>query len=154
MCLDFSPQGESIPLLETAHRELLAQTELLCTQPTAGKPLTNRAPLGQAAPDSPVGTLSRHFLLEKATATLWWPPLLALFLQWRKNAAKSPLTPNRSDDGSERPFWREIGVALRSRITHYDFQKERFRFDRETFELVDLQATGAMPSTAERGTSP
>jgi hypothetical protein len=60
----------------------------------------------------------------------------------------------RSDEGSERPFWREIGVALRSRIAHYDFQKERFGFDRETFELVDLQATSAMPSTAERGTSP
>jgi hypothetical protein len=72
----------------------------------------------------------------------------------RELAAYAGKHPNRSDDGSERPFWREIGVALRSRITHYDFQKERFRFDRETFELVDLQATGAMPSTAERGTSP
>jgi len=100
----FLPQVASIPLLETAHRELLAQTELLCSQPTAGKPLTNRAPLGQAAPDSPVGTLSRHFLLEKATATLWWPPLLAPFLSQRKNAAKSPLTNQCKFSGDVRPF--------------------------------------------------
>ena len=84
--------------------EKASQTELLCSQPTTGKPLTNRAPLGQAAPDSPVGTLSRHFLLEKATATLWWPPLLAPFLSQRKNAAKSPLTNQCKFSGDVRPF--------------------------------------------------
>lgn len=57
--------------------------------------------------------------------------------------------PNRSDDGSERPFLHEIWAALRSRIASYDAQKERFGFDRDTFEQIDLQATGTTPDTSE-----
>lgn len=44
-----------------------------------------------------------------------------------------------ADSGKERPFWREIQVAIRARGADFDFQKERYGFDAETFELVDLE---------------
>jgi hypothetical protein len=47
--------------------------------------------------------------------------------------------PNRSDDGSERPFWKEIRAALTGRIANYDLQKEHTRFDRETFEQINIE---------------
>jgi len=60
---------------------------------------------------------------------------------------------NRPDNGSERLFVREIQAALLGRIAHYDLQKERFGFDHDTFEPIDLRATGASPSAAETGTA-
>jgi hypothetical protein len=60
--------------------------------------------------------------------------------------------PNRPDDGSKRPFVREMRAALKGRIARYDLQKERFGFDPDTFELVDLRVTGAPPSTTETET--
>jgi hypothetical protein len=44
--------------------------------------------------------------------------------------------PRRADDGSERLYWREIRAALQGRIAHYDYQKEHFRFDPDTFAAV------------------
>jgi hypothetical protein len=60
---------------------------------------------------------------------------------------------NRSDDGSERLFVGDIQAALKGRIARYDFQKGRFGFDRDSFEQIDLRATGASPSAAETGTA-
>jgi hypothetical protein len=48
--------------------------------------------------------------------------------------------PRRSDDQSERPFWREIRAALQGRIAHYDYQKEHFQFAPDTFAVVDRRA--------------
>ena len=59
--------------------------------------------------------------------------------EWgRALAAYAVQHPNRSDNGSKRPFWHEINAALRIRIVQYDVQKERFGFDRDTFEQIDL----------------
>jgi hypothetical protein len=69
-------------------------------------------------------------------------------------AAYADEHPNRLDDGSERPFVGEIRAALLGRIARYDLQKERFGFDRDTFELIDLRATGTLPGGAETGTAP
>ena len=46
-----------------------------------------------------------------------------------------------ADSGKERPFWREIQAAIRARGADFDFQKERYGFNAETFELVDLERT-------------
>jgi hypothetical protein len=46
--------------------------------------------------------------------------------------------PKRADDETERPFWRAVGIALRSRAVHYDHDRERFRLDPETFERVEI----------------
>jgi len=45
--------------------------------------------------------------------------------------------PKRLGDKEERPFWHEMGASLRSRIANYDFQKDHFTFDRETFEAIE-----------------
>lgn len=59
--------------------------------------------------------------------------------EWGRALAKYAIAhPNRSDDGRERPFWREIQVALQGRVADYDLQKERFTFDSENFEQIDL----------------
>ena len=59
--------------------------------------------------------------------------------EWGKALAKYAAEhPNRSDNGSERPFVREIRAALLGRIANYDLHKERFAFDLETFELIDV----------------
>ena len=44
--------------------------------------------------------------------------------------------PNREDNKDERPFWKEIRVALQARVAHYDLQKREYSFDPETFEIV------------------
>jgi hypothetical protein len=63
--------------------------------------------------------------------------------------------PNRPDDGSERPFVREIRAALQGRIANYDLQKEHRRFDPNTFEQIDLRrVTRASPSAGETGAVP
>jgi len=68
--------------------------------------------------------------------------------EWgRALAAYAAEYPNRADNGTERPFWHAIDVALRSRIADYDAQKKHFRFDPDTFEII--QTTGAAPPTAE-----
>lgn len=54
-------------------------------------------------------------------------------------AAYAVENPKRSDDGKERSFWGEIRAALSARTAHYDFQKEHFGFDLDTFEQVDLR---------------
>lgn len=60
--------------------------------------------------------------------------------EWGKALASYMLDhPNRADDGRERPFWREIQAALQGRIAHYDFQKENFGFNPDTFEPIDLR---------------
>ncbi|MFA5824043.1 MAG: hypothetical protein WC853_13375 [Thermodesulfovibrionales bacterium] len=46
--------------------------------------------------------------------------------------------PNRQDNGAERPFWREIRAAIQGRVAHYDFQKDHFVFNPDTFELIGL----------------
>jgi hypothetical protein len=59
--------------------------------------------------------------------------------EWGRALAKyAGEYPNRPDDGRERPFWREIISALRTRIANYDFQKEHSNFDHDTFDIVDL----------------
>jgi len=45
--------------------------------------------------------------------------------------------PRGLNDQGERPFWREIRAALQCRIAHYDYQKDHFRFDPDTFAAVD-----------------
>ena len=56
--------------------------------------------------------------------------------KWGRALAKyASEYPNRSDNGNERPFWHQIGAALRCGIASYDVQKERFRFNPNTFEL-------------------
>ena len=62
--------------------------------------------------------------------------------------------PRRSDDDSERRFWREIRAALMGRIAHYDIQKERYRFHQDTFELIDIQAADVPRKAGEKGTVP
>jgi hypothetical protein len=63
--------------------------------------------------------------------------------------------PNRPDDGSERPFTRQILAALQGRLAHYDLQKEYIRFDPNTFEQINLRrVTGASPSADETGAVP
>jgi hypothetical protein len=60
--------------------------------------------------------------------------------EWGKALAKYAAEhPNRSDDGSERLFWKQIDSALRSRISNYDLSREEFGFDRDTFAIVDLR---------------
>jgi len=49
-------------------------------------------------------------------------------------ADKHPL---RSDNENERPFWQEIRAALQCMTANYDFQRDRFKFDRQTFALVE-----------------
>ncbi|MBE0576875.1 MAG: hypothetical protein IH613_13380 [Desulfuromonadales bacterium] len=61
--------------------------------------------------------------------------------EWGEAMAKyASEYPRRTDDGKERPFWREIQAALQSRISDYDFQKQSFGFDIDTFELLDLRS--------------
>lgn len=48
--------------------------------------------------------------------------------------------PNKSD-GTERPLWGEIGVALRSRLVKYDYQRANYRIDPRTFKLERNEAT-------------
>jgi hypothetical protein len=63
--------------------------------------------------------------------------------------------PNRPDDGSERPFTRQIRAALQGRLARYDLQKEHIRFDPNTFEQIDLRrVTSASPSAGETGAVP
>jgi hypothetical protein len=45
----------------------------------------------------------------------------------------------RSDDGKERPLWREIHTAIQAQIANYDYQKSHIGFNRDTFDLIDLQ---------------
>ena len=45
--------------------------------------------------------------------------------------------PKRPGDGSERPFWHEVRVALQARIARYDFHQEAIDFDPVTFRQVD-----------------
>ena len=42
--------------------------------------------------------------------------------------------------GSLRPFLTEVDMVLRSLIVHYDFYKERYRIDPDTFELFKVDA--------------
>ena len=59
--------------------------------------------------------------------------------EWGRALAKYAIEyPNRSDNGRERRFWHEIRAALQGRIADYDLQKERFTFDPEDFEQIDL----------------
>ena len=75
--------------------------------------------------------------------------------EWGRALARYAIEyPKRSDDGRERFFWREIQVALQARIADYDLQNERFGFDTETFEQIDIGATGTMPSTDKTGSAP
>lgn len=75
--------------------------------------------------------------------------------EWgRALAAYAVEHPSRPDDGSERPFWREIRAVLKARIAHYDLQKEHLGFDRDTFEQIDVKVTNATSSTVETGAVP
>ena len=57
----------------------------------------------------------------------------------RALAAYAVRQPKRSDTGAERPFLAAIEAALRTRLVHYDLHKETFRFDPNTFELIDTR---------------
>jgi hypothetical protein len=57
-------------------------------------------------------------------------------------AAYAGMRPNRLDTGDERPIWRAIGNAQRSRLANYDRQKERYRFDPDTFASVEIKDEG------------
>ena len=46
--------------------------------------------------------------------------------------------PYWQDSDKERPLWGEIRAALQGRTANYDRQRERFRFDPHTFELMEL----------------
>lgn len=50
------------------------------------------------------------------------------------------LNPDRDDSGEERPFLKAVSAALRSRTANYDYQAEHFRFDPDTFELIQIKA--------------
>lgn len=58
---------------------------------------------------------------------------------WGRALAEYALEhPLRSDDSTERPFWGEIRAALQGRIANYDYQKDHYRFDPQTFLAVEL----------------
>lgn len=60
--------------------------------------------------------------------------------EWGKALAAYILEhPYRSDNSIERPFLHEIQAALRGGTSDYDFQKENFGFDSDTFEPIDLR---------------
>jgi hypothetical protein len=56
-------------------------------------------------------------------------------------AVYADMHPVRSDTGEERPFWRAIGNAARSRFASYTRQKERYGFDPTTFASVEVDAS-------------
>ena len=44
--------------------------------------------------------------------------------------------PERSDDGIERPFWRQIRAAVNGWCSNYDYQKGHFQIDPITFKQI------------------
>ncbi len=57
--------------------------------------------------------------------------------------------PMRSDDGKERPLLQQAGAALRSHAATYDFQREQFTFDLDTFVQIPRKAN--RPDTQRLG---
>ena len=53
-------------------------------------------------------------------------------------AAYADVHPVRSDTGEERPLWRAVGNATRSRFASYDLQRERRGFDPITFASIEV----------------
>lgn len=63
---------------------------------------------------------------------VWGGALAAFALEHQK----------RSDNDNERPFWLEIQAAFRARVANYDFQKDHYGFNVDTFESVEVMAAG------------
>ncbi|MEK9502586.1 hypothetical protein [Gaopeijia maritima] len=57
--------------------------------------------------------------------------------EWGRVLARYAVQQPRLADGTERPLIRALTAALRSRIAAYDHQRERFRFDPDSFLLVE-----------------
>lgn len=58
--------------------------------------------------------------------------------EWGAAMARYALDhPNRSDDGTERPFLSAIRQALRGRAVSYDYQQDNFHIDPQTFGLIE-----------------
>ena len=56
---------------------------------------------------------------------------------WGRALAEHALRhPERADTGTERPLVRTFRIAVHSRMTHYDLEKEYFGFDPGSFERV------------------
>lgn len=43
--------------------------------------------------------------------------------------------PERADNQSERPFWRELRAAVQARAAHYELQKKEYFINPDTFEI-------------------
>jgi hypothetical protein len=78
---------------------------------------------GKALDDRYINILSRKYPNLKGER---WGRALAAYAQEFPNLPDPPDT--------LRPFWNEIGAALRSKMASYDMQKETYRFSLQTFE--------------------
>ena len=59
---------------------------------------------------------------------------------WGRALANYALAhPTRVDTGQERPLIQAVEVAVRSRIAHYDLEKQYFGFDSRTFEHIRVK---------------
>jgi hypothetical protein len=62
--------------------------------------------------------------------------------------------PRRDDDGRVRPLLEEIRSALRARVAHYEYQREHFTFDRQTFKTVPVEPEQSRPEDRPSGNDP
>jgi hypothetical protein len=59
--------------------------------------------------------------------------------EWGRALARYAIErPARSDDGRERPFWRQLRAAVNSWNSSYDAHREHCKVDPPTVNIVDL----------------
>jgi hypothetical protein len=85
---------------------------------------------GKALDDRYMSIVSRKYPNLKGER---WGRALAAYAQ------EFPNLPDHPD--TFRPFWNEIGAALRSKMASYDMQKETYRFNLQTFEAMKKTET-------------
>lgn len=68
--------------------------------------------------------------------------------EWgRSLASYATEHPNRSDDSSERPLWRQIRAAVNGWCSNYDHQREHFVIDPITFRVVPKPEVAKPPTS-------
>jgi hypothetical protein len=68
--------------------------------------------------------------------------------EWgRSLASYATEYPHRSDDGSERPLWRQIRAAVNGWCSNYDYQREHFVIDPITFGQVPKPEVAKPPTS-------
>src|SRR5205823_6931683 len=55
---------------------------------------------------------------------------------WGRALARYAIDHPNRPDGSLRPLWQEVRMAVHAWSSNYDFQRNHFTFDRDNFELV------------------